>query len=114
MAGFKKHIFICENKRDPETGRISCGLQDSSRFKAYLKKRLKEKGLHKRYRINSAGCLGHCEHGPTMVIYPAGIWYGHVRESDLDEILEKSILDDQIITRLQIGKEVKHEKTALS
>jgi len=47
VAGYKKHIFICENKRDPETGRVSCGQHQTLQFKAYLKERLKEKGLHR-------------------------------------------------------------------
>ena len=63
-----------------------------------------EKGLHKIYRTNSAGCLGACEHGAAMVIYPAGIWYGHVKPDDLDEIIETSILGDGVVERLLIRK----------
>jgi (2Fe-2S) ferredoxin len=37
-----------------------------------------------------------------MVIYPDGIWYGKISEADIDEIIEKSLLDDQIIDRLQM------------
>ena len=29
-------------------------------------------------RANKAGCLDQCEHGPTVVVYPEAVWYGHV------------------------------------
>ena len=67
-------------------------------------------GLNKDIRINTSGCLGQCEHGPALVVYPQGIWYGNVQPSDLNEILNQSILDDQIIERLKI-KQDDDEKT---
>ena len=33
-------------------------------------------GVKKNVRANRAGCLDQCEHGPTVVVYPEGIWYG--------------------------------------
>ncbi len=105
MAGYKKHIFICENLRDAESGKISCGQRQSAHLRSQLKEKLKQQGLHKSYRINSAGCLGHCQHGPVMVIYPQAVWYGGLEESDLDEVLHKSILGDQTIARLKIKED---------
>ena len=30
-----------------------------------------------------------CDHGPVMVIYPQGLWYGNVESEDaVDEILD--------------------------
>ena len=63
-----------------------------------------ERGLLKEVRINSAGCLGACEQGQVMVIYPQGVYYGGITEYDLEEILQKSILNDEIISRLVIEK----------
>ena len=40
-------------------------------------------------RINSSGCLDRCELGPTMVIYPEGVWYHVETREDVDEILQK-------------------------
>ncbi len=35
-----------------------------------------------------------------MVIYPEGVWYTYQNEADIDEILEKHILQGQIVERL--------------
>ena len=103
----KKHIFVCENHRPENSGRPSCGARGSKEIRAQLKKKLVEINVHKKYRINRAGCLGQCEHGPNLVIYPQGIWYAGIKLEDIDEILENSILDDYIIDRLLLNKQVK-------
>ena len=35
-------------------------------------KRLNLKGV---VRANKAGCLDYCAQGPTVVVYPEGVWY---------------------------------------
>jgi len=107
MAGYKKHIFICENLRDAESGRVSCGQHHSALLRSQLKEKLRSEGLHKTHRVSSSGCLGQCQHGPVMVIYPQAVWYGGVTEDDLEEIVRKSVLGEQIITRLIIDEDCK-------
>ena len=102
MPSYKKYIFICENMRDPSHPKGCCGLKGGSELKKSLKQLLAQKGLNKTYRANTSGCLDMCEHGATMVIFPQGIWYGHVKESDLQEIVEDTLLKNKIIDRLLI------------
>ena len=61
-------------------------------------------------RANSAGCLDQCEAGPTLVIYPQAIWYGNVQEEDVPRIVEKTILNDELIEELVIPDEVLNTK----
>jgi len=101
MSRFKKHIFICTNLR--ENNLASCchpkgGLEVQRRFK----QRIKELNTHTDIRVNKSGCLDACEQGVTLVIYPQQIWYGGVTVDDVDEIIEKSVLGDEIIERLKI------------
>ena len=51
----------------------------SKTLREAFKKELKKAGFGPLARANHAGCLEQCEHGPTVVIYPQGIWYGRVR-----------------------------------
>jgi (2Fe-2S) ferredoxin len=64
-----------------------------------LKARAKELGLED-VRINTAGCLDRCELGPTMVIYPEGVWYTYNSPEDLEEILTKHIVEGRRVQRL--------------
>lgn len=100
MTGYKKHIFICENLRPENSGGASCGVHKTSEFRAKMKASLQQKGLHKQYRVNRSGCLGQCAKGPVMVIYPQGLWYSGFSASDVDEIIEESVIADNEIPRL--------------
>jgi len=70
----------------------------------YAKQRIKALGLNgeKGVRINSAGCLGRCEKGPVVVIYPEGIWYTWIDEEDIDEIIEQHLQQGNIVERLRL------------
>jgi len=55
-----------------------------------MKVRVKELGLP-RVRINQSGCLDRCELGPSVVIYPEGVWYKIESTADVDAILERHL-----------------------
>ena len=61
-----------------------------------------KRGIKGRVRANKSGCLDQCEHGPTIVIYPDGIWYGGVGTADVDEIVDSHILGNLPVERLII------------
>ncbi|MCI9081895.1 MAG: 4Fe-4S binding protein [Lachnospiraceae bacterium] len=50
--------------------------------------------------LKKSGCHGFCEMGPLLRIEPEGILYVKVKEEDCEEIIEKSIVGDEIIDRL--------------
>ena len=56
-----------------------------------MKVRAKELGIP-RVRINQSGCLDRCELGPSVVIYPEGVWYKIESTADVDAILERHLL----------------------
>ena len=53
-------------------------------------------------RINASGCLDRCELGPTMVIYPEGVWYTYRDTADLDEIFATHIVGGGRVPRLML------------
>jgi (2Fe-2S) ferredoxin len=103
MSYFEKHVFFCVNQRGP--GEDCCNNFGAQKLRDYVKDKVKALGLSteaNRIRINSAGCLGRCESGPVLVVYPEGIWYTYVDESDLDEIIEQHLRDGRVVERLKI------------
>jgi (2Fe-2S) ferredoxin len=102
MPRYEKHIFICENKRDQSDPRGCCSAKNSPAIRELFKKRLKELGLNKRMRANSAGCLDACAFGPSIVVYPGQIWYGGVKVDDVEEIIQNHLINDKPVERLLI------------
>jgi len=53
-------------------------------------------------RINTAGCLDRCQEGPVLVVYPEGVWYTYIDQSDVDEIIKEHLVNGHIVERLRI------------
>ena len=102
MSVYQYHVFFCTNQR--EGGEACCADFDARGMRDYVKQRTKELGIHHEggVRINIAGCLGRCELGPTMVVYPDGVWYTYVDKDVLDEIINEHLLNGRIVERLLI------------
>ena len=78
MPNFERHVFVCTNVRPDGHPRGCCAGKQSEAIREALKQAVAERGLKRRVRINGAGCLDQCEHGPTIVVYPEAVWYGFV------------------------------------
>jgi len=103
---FDKHVFCCQNVREPGHPRGCCADKGSESLREYMKDRCKKLGV-KKIRINASGCLDRCELGPTMVIYPEGVWYHYQTKADVDKIIESHLLNDTPVEGLMLRPEQK-------
>jgi len=98
MPKFTSHIFVC-----CKSG--SCDKDGKEKLRSKFKKELKHRGLTPLVRANTSGCLDQCDLGPTVVIYPQAIWYGHVTEDDVLRIIEETIVGGKVLEDLLIPDE---------
>ncbi len=103
MPAFTHQIFVCGNIRDPGHKRGCCDPSGAQALKDAFKKELKRAGLGALCRSNHAGCLDQCEHGPAVVIYPQGVWYGGVRVEDVPRIVARTVVGGEILDDLLIA-----------
>ena len=101
---FQKHIFICVNQR-AEGEKRSCGEGHGMALVASFKKVIKDKNLSIKIRAQRAGCLDVCHFGPTVVVYPEGIFYVGVELNDVSEIVESHVINNIPVDRLRLKKE---------
>lgn len=95
MVGyFKKHVFICTNHKSD--GRKSCHEGNPKEICSYLKERLKSLDAYGegKIRVSSSGCLGRCEVGPNLLVYPEGLWVHYDSKEDIERFLQDSLLAD--------------------
>jgi (2Fe-2S) ferredoxin len=97
---FKKHVFICTN--DKEAPKKCCGSEKGMALVEAFKEALKEQNLLIEVRAQKSGCLDVCAFGPSIVVYPEGIWYGNVQTTDVREIVENHLVNDRPVERLQL------------
>ena len=65
-----------------------------------LQSALMEGGLIDRVRVNGCTCLGPCDDGPNLVVYPEGVFYARVTPEDVDELVEKHLVGGEPVERL--------------
>ena len=102
---FEAHVFVCCNRRPDGHPRGSCAAKGSEALRDYMKARAKELGLA-RVRINTAMCLDRCENGPSVVIYPEGVWYTVATRDDADAVLERHLQAGGRVRELLMPPEV--------
>lgn len=83
---------------------MCCANRGAQGLRDYAKARIKALGLDGagKVRVNMSGCLDRCEEGPTMVVYPEGVWYTYIDKEDIDEIIEQHLIEGRIVERLRI------------
>ena len=101
--GFGHHIFICENKRDEVHPRECCHDKGGNGIRIRFKQEIVNHKLNGKVRANKAGCLDFCEQGPTVVVYPEGVWYRITDpEKDVKDIVKQHCIEGKIVKRCQI------------
>ena len=102
MPPFVRHVFVCENLRPQGHSRGCCADKGGATLKAALKKAVGDAGLSGQVRVNSAGCLDACEVGASIVVYPEQVWYGHVTEADVPDLVKQHLTLGQPVERLMV------------
>ena len=102
LPAFDHHVFVCQNTRPADAPRPSCTTDGKSELFTQLQQLTKAAGLGGRVRINKAGCLDQCEHGPTVVVYPEAVWYGFVQPEDVAEIVQEHVANGRPVERLRL------------
>jgi (2Fe-2S) ferredoxin/predicted O-methyltransferase YrrM len=98
MEPFRHHIFVCTQEK-PE-GVTSCPGNGSLRVLRTLERELGSQGLDNEVQVTTSGCLGLCDDGPIMIVYPEGVWYHKVQEEDVPEIVDSHLRFGRVVSRL--------------
>ncbi len=86
---YQRQIFVCTNNANGE--KASCGDHQAELVFRQLREIAKERKLHPMIRVAQAKCLGQCNSGVNIMIYPENVWHNHVKLSDVQEIADKYI-----------------------
>ena len=98
----KKHVFVCTQGRPPGHPRGSC-MQGGSQavMQAFLNE-LGSRNAFDRFAVTACGCLGPCDGGPHVLVYPEGVMYQRVQPGDVGEIFDQHLEFDEPVERLLV------------
>jgi (2Fe-2S) ferredoxin len=106
---YDKHIFICTNQKAP--GKACCGEEHGLALVAKFREVIEERGLKGKVRAQRSGCLDACKHGPSLVIYPEGTYYGKVGMNDVERIIDNHVIGGNLIEALEINWDAIEQKS---
>ncbi len=81
-------------------GGTGCLSSNSAEIREKIENLIVEKGLTDKVTVNMVGCFGYCSQGPFVKIYPEDTLYRLVTLDDVDEIVEKDLMNGEVVERL--------------
>lgn len=99
MEPFRYHVFACTQEK-PD-GKPCCSGSGSQKILDALNQELTSSPLFDDVQVSSCGCLGLCDGGPVMIVYPEGTWYTKLTAADVKEIVQSHFCAGRKIERLE-------------
>ena len=96
-----RHVFVCTQQRPPGHPRGSCAAQGSTAVLQAFWAELQKRQAYEQVAITYSGCLGPCEGGPNVVVYPEAVLYQKVTAADVGEIFEQHLIGGTPVDRLK-------------
>lgn len=101
-----RHVFVCTQQRPPGHPRGSCAAQGSTAVLQAFWAELQKRQAYDQVAITYSGCLGPCDGGPNVVVYPEAVLYQGVTPADVGEIFDQHLEKGQPVERLRASPAV--------
>jgi sirohydrochlorin ferrochelatase/(2Fe-2S) ferredoxin len=88
----KKHVLVC--------GNVDCAERGSLELIAAMRQHIKDGDRGRDIRVTRTSCMGRCGEGPTVAIYPDGVWYRGVAVTDAKDLVVDHLFGDRLVARL--------------
>jgi len=105
MYNLRAHVLLCYGG--------ACISSGAESVKEAMEEEIAKADLQNEIDVVTTGCMGTCELGPVMVIYPEGIFYQKVKPEDAREIVQEHLLKGRVVKRLFHKKAKTKEMVAM-
>ncbi|WP_374341288.1 ferredoxin [Methyloversatilis sp.] len=96
----QKHVFVCSQQRPPGHPRGSCAHKGGAEVLQTFWAELQKRNCFDRVAVTYSGCLGPCDQGINVVVYPEAVMYSNVSKEDVAEIFDSHLLGTTPVQRL--------------
>jgi (2Fe-2S) ferredoxin len=96
-----RHVFVCSQQRPPGHPRGSCAAKGASSVLQALWAEQQKRNAYDQVAITYSGCLGPCDGGPNVLVYPEGVLYRGVTAADVVEIFDTHLEGGAVVERLR-------------
>jgi NADH-quinone oxidoreductase subunit F len=92
MEIWRSHVLVCAG-----AGCVSSGCRE---VRDALVQGITEYGLQGEIKVIETGCIGSCDLGPIVVIYPEGVFYQKLKPEDARLIAQEHLFKGRVVKRL--------------
>jgi len=101
-----RHVFVCSQQRPPNHPRGSCAAQGASALLQAFWAELQKRQAYDSVAITYSGCLGPCDQGANVLVYPEAVLYSGVTPADVEEIFSSHLERGEPVQRLLAAETV--------
>jgi (2Fe-2S) ferredoxin len=106
MARPEKHILVCTHSRPKDDPKGCCLDRGGKEIAETFAKELGDRDLWSRFKLNTTSCLGVCEFGAAVLVYPENVMYKELKAEDVKTIVEEHLLGGNPVAELQVPADV--------
>ena len=92
MNLFRAQVLVC--------GGDGCATEGAMKITNSIKNELKKHRIENEIEVVRTGCLGLCNLGPIIIIYPEGTFYSNVSLENVSEIVEEHLVNGRVVKKL--------------
>jgi (2Fe-2S) ferredoxin len=97
----QRHVFVCSQQRPPNHPRGSCAASGAAPVLQAFWAEQQKRQAYDKVAVTYSGCLGPCDGGPNVLVYPEAVLYSGVTVADVVEIFDQHLEAGQIVERLK-------------
>lgn len=99
-----KHVFVCSQSRPPNHPHGSCQSKGANDVLQTFWQQAQARNLFDKFAVTYSGCLGPCDSGANVLVYPEGVLYGSVTKEDVTAIIDEHLLGGTVVERLKVSE----------
>jgi len=96
----QRHVFVCTQNRPPAHPRGSCAAKGSAAVLQAFWAEQQKRQAYDTLSITYSGCIGPCDQGANVLVYPEGVLYRGVTPDDVNDIFTSHLEGGTPVERL--------------
>ena len=97
----RAHVLIC--------GGSNCVSRGAKSLYEQFEDHLERLEIRKEIKLVVTGCVGLCEQGPFVIVYPEGVFYSQIKSNDIKTICEEHLYKGRIVKKLVFDETLRED-----
>jgi len=98
----RAHVLICSGS--------NCVSRGAKSLRDEFEEHLGRLDIRDEIKLVNTGCVGLCEQGPFVIVYPEGVFYAQIKPKHIKEICEEHLYKGRIVEKLVFDDALTEDK----